>query len=231
MISIRVLAAAVLASSGLVLSTPALAAPRDGATVAPWANATVLVKNKHSSGKWSNTDESEQWRRRDGKSDGDRTRTRSDDRQRSNDDGRARSQRTDREWRRDGNRDRTQRSDRSWRRDNDRGRTQRSDRNWRRDGNGNNGNHFGWDRGNHYGWDKGQKRKHWRARQHPRHRYYVGRQMPRVQYVVIHEYNDYYLPPPRRGHYYARVDNDVYLVAEATKLIIDAFVLLDAAGN
>jgi len=49
--------------------------------------------------------------------------------------------------------------------------------------------------------------------------------------VVIHEYDDYNLPPPRRGHYYARVDNDVYLVAEATKRIIDAFVLLDAVGR
>jgi Ni/Co efflux regulator RcnB len=49
--------------------------------------------------------------------------------------------------------------------------------------------------------------------------------------VVIHEYDDYYLPPPRRGHYYARVGNDVYLVAEATKRIIDAFVLLDAVGR
>jgi Ni/Co efflux regulator RcnB len=48
---------------------------------------------------------------------------------------------------------------------------------------------------------------------------------------VIRDYDDYYLPPPRRGHYYARVDNDVYLVAEATKRIIDAFVLLDAAGR
>ena len=48
---------------------------------------------------------------------------------------------------------------------------------------------------------------------------------------MIHEYDDYYLPPPRRGHYYARVDDDVYLVAEATKLIIDAFVLLDAVGR
>ena len=63
------------------------------------------------------------------------------------------------------------------------------------------------------------------------HDYYIGRRFPRVQYVIIDHYDDYYLPPPRRGHYYARVDNDVYLVAEATKLIIDAFVLLDAAGN
>ena len=48
---------------------------------------------------------------------------------------------------------------------------------------------------------------------------------------MIHEYDDYNLPPPRRGQYYARVDNDVYLVAEATKRIIDAFVLLDAVGR
>jgi hypothetical protein len=231
MISIRVLAAVALAAGGLILSTPALAAPKGGTAVEPWANAVVLVKSKHRDRNWSTEDGTKHWRRDDGRGKGDRTRRSDRDWRRDGD----RTRRSDRDWRRDG--DRTRHSDRDWRRDHDR--TRRSDRDWRRDDRRDHGKHYrrdrgkhyGWDRGKHYGWNKGKKRKHWRARHHPRHNYYIGRRFPRVQYVVIDRYDDYYLPPPRRGHYYARVDNDVYLVAEATKLIIDAFVLLDATGR
>lgn len=100
------------------------------------------------------------------------------------------------------------------------------------------------DRGRHYGWDRGRghdkhwenkhwknKHKRWHARRHPRHRYWHGRHVPRNRYVVIHDYRDYYLPRPPRGHFYARIDNDVFLVAAATKSIIDAFVLFDAVGR
>lgn len=68
---------------------------------------------------------------------------------------------------------------------------------------------------------------------HPRRAYWVGRRFPyeRRYYVVIRDYHHYHLPPPPRGHFYARVDDEVFLVAEATKRIIDAFVLLDAAAS
>lgn len=185
MISVRILAAAVLASSGLVLSAPALAAPKESAPVVASGGNVMLVKERrHDRGRAHETDR-ERWRDRRG--------------------------------------DRQRRARRDWDRHGDRGR------------------HYGWDRGRHRGWDRGrghsghghghhaERRRH--ARHHPRHGYWVGRRFPRVDYVVIHEYDDYYLPPPRRGQYYARVDNDVYLVAEATKRIIDAFVLLDAVGR
>ena len=201
MISVRILAAAVLASSGLVLSSPALAAPKESASVVVSGSNVMLVRE----------------RRHD----------------------RGRAHETGREW----SRDRRGHDRRDWNRGGDRG--YRSDRNrrTRRDWGQHvgRGRHYGWDRGRHRGWDRGrghsghghgyhaERRRH--ARYHPRHGYWVGRRFTRVEYVVIHDYDYYYLPPPRRGQYYARVDNDVYLVAEATKRIIDAFVLLDAVGR
>lgn len=138
------------------------------------------------------------------------------------------------DWRRDdrGDHRRDRRADRRddrW----DRRADRRDDRWDRRD----RGNHYGWDRGRHYGWRDGDRKyykngqKHWRAGHHPRHRYWAGRRLPRTQYVVIERYDDYYLPPPRRGHYYVRSGNDVFLIAQATHLIVDAFVLLDAASR
>jgi Ni/Co efflux regulator RcnB len=232
MISIRLIAAAVLASSGLALSTPALSAPKADTAAAPWANQVVLVKEQRRDRNLSNRGANKQWRSRDGQRDAGRRGDRAgrNDRQRNNDGDRTRTRRSDRDWRRDG--DRTRHSDRDRRRYGDRGHTRHSGRDWRRDGRHDNGNHYGWQRGKHYGWNKGKKYRRWRARHHPRHGHYVGRYLPRrTRYVVIRDYDDYYLPPPRRGHYYARVDNDVYLVAEATKLVIDAFVLLDAASR
>ncbi len=75
------------------------------------------------------------------------------------------------------------------------------------------------------------RRVYWRR--HPRHGYWIGRRFPfhHRHYVVIVDYDRYYLPPPRRGHFYVRVDDDVFLVAEASKRIIDAFVLLHAAAR
>jgi Ni/Co efflux regulator RcnB len=136
---------------------------------------------------------------------------------------------------------RADRRDDRWDRRADRRDHRRDDR-WdrradRRDYRWDRGNHYGWDRGKHYGWRDGghkhykHKHKRWHAGHHPRHRSWAGRRLPRTHYVVIERYNDYYLPPPRRGHYYARVDNDVFLVAQATHLIVDAFVLLDAASR
>jgi pre-mRNA-splicing factor 38A len=215
MTSIRILAAAILASSGLVLTTPALAAPKSDTAAAPWAGAVVQVKDRSRDRNWTRDDRNEEWRKRDGHRDGDRTR------------------RSDRDWRHDG--DRTRRSDRDWRRDDrrhgdrkwhrDDRRYGHGDRNWRRDHKTNRGKHYGWDRGKHYGWDKGKKRKHWRARHHPRHNYWIGRRMPRNNYVRIDDYDNYYLPQPRRGSYYARVDNDIFEMSSATDRILNAFVL------
>lgn len=39
------------------------------------------------------------------------------------------------------------------------------------------------------------------------------------------------LGPAPRGHYYAQVDKDVLLVAEATKKVVDAVTLISAVGN
>lgn len=215
MISIRVLAAVALASSGLILSAPALAAPKAGPSAAPWANEIVLVGKRHGDRNWVTDGDSDKWR-----NDGQRGVDRRGDGIR----------RDDRRRMHDGDRDRPRHSDRDWRRDGGRGgdRFYGHDRDWRDYGHDRRRHDYGHDRGNHYGW---YKQKHWRARHHPRHDYWVGRRFPRVEYVIIDHYDDYYLPPPRHGHYYARVDNDVYLIAEGTKLIIDAFVLFDAASR
>jgi Ni/Co efflux regulator RcnB len=53
--------------------------------------------------------------------------------------------------------------------------------------------------------------------------------VPYIHYVVLHDYYDYFLPPPPYGHYYVRYGSDIYLIAAATRLIVDAFLLLDAA--
>lgn len=49
--------------------------------------------------------------------------------------------------------------------------------------------------------------------------------------MVILDWRDYGLPLPRPSYAYVRVDRDVYLISEATRRIIDAFVLLEAAGR
>ncbi|HSF94795.1 MAG TPA: RcnB family protein [Thermohalobaculum sp.] len=142
----------------------------------------------------------------------------------------------DRDWRhrRDGEHRHYRRhagryDDRDWRHGRDRGH-----KHYRRhDDRHDRGHHYGWKRGKHDGWrdDHRYGRVHLRSHHHPRHRYWVGRRAPRRDVIVVYNYEEYYLPRPRRGHYYARVDNDVFLVAEATRRIIDAFVLLDAAAR
>lgn len=42
-------------------------------------------------------------------------------------------------------------------------------------------------------------------------------------------YDDYHLPAPRTGQFYARIGGDIYLLAEATKRVIEAINLVDAA--
>ncbi len=49
--------------------------------------------------------------------------------------------------------------------------------------------------------------------------------------VVYHRvyYDEYRLPRPQPGYFYANIGGDVYLLAEATKRVIEAINLVDAA--
>jgi len=49
--------------------------------------------------------------------------------------------------------------------------------------------------------------------------------------VVYHRvyHDEYHLPAPREGHFYARIGGDIYLLAEATQRVIEAINLVDAA--
>lgn len=55
-------------------------------------------------------------------------------------------------------------------------------------------------------------------------RWAPGAYLPRTYYAPVYvvDYRPYHLPPPRRGHHWVRVDNDVFLVALATGLVVDA---------
>ena len=46
----------------------------------------------------------------------------------------------------------------------------------------------------------------------------------RAERYRIHNYSAYRLPPPPRGYYYTRVDNDVVLTAAATGIIASVIV-------
>lgn len=47
-------------------------------------------------------------------------------------------------------------------------------------------------------------------------------------YIRINDPTRYNLRPAPTGHYYARVDRDIILVAEASRKVIDLVVILDA---
>ena len=49
--------------------------------------------------------------------------------------------------------------------------------------------------------------------------------------VVYHRvyYDEYRLPRPQPGYFYADIGGDIYLLAEATKRVIEAINLVDAA--
>ena len=82
-----------------------------------------------------------------------------------------------------------------------------------------------------YRWDY-DRHERWRTKRHPRRPHWRGRHLPRHgRYLVITNYWDYYLPPPPYGHYYVREGNDVFLVLEATRMIIDAFILFELLGR
>jgi Ni/Co efflux regulator RcnB len=64
-------------------------------------------------------------------------------------------------------------------------------------------------------------RKHWKA----------GEYIPRdVAYRRV-RYGDYDLPRPQPGYIYADVGGDIYLLAEATRRVIEAVILVDAASR
>lgn len=221
---IHMLAAAVLALGGLGLAAPAGAAPADRPGLADGAGVVIQVGHRDGGDRgFGRRDGRFEARRHD--RDDDR-RWRGGDHRGRDDDLRRHGVRSWDDWSRNRHRDRDE-----WRR-HDRG-------DWR----GDRGRHLGWDRGRGHRWhdddwrkhkhfgkrDFGKKHRH--ARHHPRHDYWAGRHFRHSRYVVIRDYGDYYLPPPPYGHFYARVDRDVFLVAEGTKRIIDAFVLFDAVGR
>ncbi|MCH8684494.1 RcnB family protein [Pedomonas mirosovicensis] len=60
-------------------------------------------------------------------------------------------------------------------------------------------------------------------------RYVIGQPLPRTVIIEDLPYDlRRQLPPPPSGYIYRRVDGDVLLIAEATKKVIDAVVLLSA---
>jgi hypothetical protein len=64
-------------------------------------------------------------------------------------------------------------------------------------------------------------RKHWVRGDH----------IPRdVEYRRVY-YDEYQLPRPHTGHFYANIGGDIYLLAEATKRVIEAINLVDAASR
>jgi Ni/Co efflux regulator RcnB len=82
------------------------------------------------------------------------------------------------------------------------------------------------DRGR-YRWEY-DRRERWKTNPHPRRPKWKGRRLPRHgRYLAITNYWDYGLRRPPRGHYYVREGNDVFLVLEATRMIIDAFILFE----
>ena len=63
-------------------------------------------------------------------------------------------------------------------------------------------------------------------------RYLIGYPLPRdVVYVPVSGDLLHHLQPVPRGYQYVKVDQDVLLIAEASKKVIDAVTLLSAVGN
>ncbi len=105
--------------------------------------------------------------------------------------------------------------DRDWGRDNDRGRDwgRNDNRGW----NDYRNNDRGWNNNYRGGWyDSRNDHHNWRKGDYYRYR---GNHN---NFVVVHDYNRYRLPPPRYGQYYYRDNNtgDILLVAAATGLIL-----------
>ncbi len=59
-------------------------------------------------------------------------------------------------------------------------------------------------------------------KQRNRHRHHVGDHIGHDTYIVIRDYRRYGYPEPRPGYGYVRVNEDIYLIALGTGLIIQA---------
>lgn len=108
---------------------------------------------------------------------------------------------------------------------------------WRRDHRDHGGYHGGYDRRHHGGYAYRPRHNHHHHRHHryPAPAYYVrpygyrsyrwssGHYLPRDYYGSNYyvDYRPYGLAPPPYGHHWVRYDNDVFLVALATGLIVD----------
>jgi len=123
-------------------------------------------------------------------------------------------------------RDRDRDRSRDWDRDRSRDRNRDRDRRDFRDRNRDRRDFRERDR-DRYRWEYDRKER-WKTKRHPRRPKWKGRHLPRHgRYLVITNYWDYGLHRPPRGHYYVREGNDVFLVLEATRAIIDAFILFE----
>ncbi len=244
----HLLAALLFAAGGLALSVPAEAAPKSGPGVSAQPGGLFLVDHR---------DGDREWRRRRDRDDDDWRRGRRGDdddwrRHRDRDDRGWRRH----GWRGDHDRDRRHRHGR-WSHDRGKHkgwwRGRGHDRHWRPGrGHGHDGH---WDRKDRKEWAKERRkwakerrkwirerrrewakerrkwireRRRWRARQHPRHREWIGRPFRYDGYSMLRDYDDYYLPRPQGGSFYARNGSNVFLVDEATRIILDAFLLSDA---
>ncbi len=62
-------------------------------------------------------------------------------------------------------------------------------------------------------------------------KFYPGDLFPQgIDYRRVH-YGDYSLPRPQPGYFYADVGGDLYLVAEATRRVIEAINLVNAVAQ
>ena len=52
-----------------------------------------------------------------------------------------------------------------------------------------------------------------------------------MRYDVIHDYRYYDLAPPPYGHFYAYVDDEVLLIAEATLSVVNFIGILNALSR
>lgn len=220
---IHAAAVAVIAMCGLGLSTPADAAPKGGPGLSADAGTVILVddddrdrwRDRRHRGDWDEGDDRWRDRRHRGDWDRDRGRHRGWDRGRGHDwrwgRGRGHDWRWgrghDRRWDRWGGR-------RDHWRDWDRKDWKKAQKRWEKD---------------RKRWEK--QRRRWHARQHPRRHHWIGRPFRYDGYSVLRDFDNFFLPPMGPGQFYARSDNDVFLVDEATRRIIDAFVLYNALAR
>lgn len=205
--AMHLLAAALLAAGGLAMSNPAEAAPRGGPSVTALSGDVILAGHRDRDG-------DRDWRRH----------------RRGDDDDWRRGRRGD-DWRNDG-----------WRGDN-RGKHKGGIRGRSHDRH--------WDRNDRKDWAKERRKwekerrkwvkerrkqrakqqRRWGWRHHPRQGHWRGRPFRHDRHSRIRDHGDYRLPPPWRGQFYARSGNDVFLVDEATRQIVDAFVLYNLLGR